>query len=302
MTPISQYNVLLSFLKEQVDNDYVYLDVPAYLNVGDMLIAMGAFELLKQIPHRCLLRATWFNEDITLLPENCVILMQGGGNFGDLYQGANWYRMQIARRFPNNKIIILPVTVTYKDINNIEEVKEFEKHKNLHICARDSQSYDFLQEYFAHNTIHLLPDCAFGLSKILPQKNKDTGKSLYIKRKDFELLGERDDWSNVENKDWDDILKEINFSKVLLGYRVLRKLQKLLPCHITKRLNDWYLLTIEYPFLRKKIPNYFLQYDIVYTTRMHGFILSSMLYLPTQWEDTKYGKTSNYVNTWMKDE
>lgn len=302
MTPIEQYHALLLFFKEQIDNDYVYLDVPAYLNVGDMLIAMGAFEVLKQIPYRCVYRSTYFNEELGTLPDDCIILMQGGGNFGDLYPGANWYRMQIAQRYPNNKIIILPVTTTYVDEAKIEEESMIlSRHPNLHICARDKQSFDFLKKGFSNSFIHLVPDCAFGLGLVLPQKNTSSGQCLYIKRKDSEIASEIENNTSTKIVDWDDILQELHFPLVLFGYKVTRKIRKLFPCSLAKKLNDLYLIKVEYSFLLKKIPIYFLRFDRISTTRMHGFILAYMLGIPSDWEDTKYGKISAYVKTWMND-
>lgn len=302
MTPIQQYKILYDFIHSQVNRDFVYLDAPTYLNVGDMLITLGIFEILKTLPYKCLGRYSNVNSDSAKIPSNAIILMQGGGNFGDLYPGANWLRIHISKRYPNNKIIILPVTTTYNDSDIIEkEAEVLGCHPNLCICARDKQSYVFLNRHFGKNHIVLVPDCAFGLSKVLPQKSGKvpTHKVLYMKRKDFELPEEFVADKEVEYYDWDDILNKIGFNKVYLGYRITRKISKLLPSRLFQRLNDMYLFGIEYKFIEKKVPCFFLQYDRLNTTRMHGLILAFMMGIPTDWVDTKFGKIRNYVNTWI---
>ena len=120
-----------------------------------------------------------------------------------------------------------------------------------------------------------------------------------MKRKDFELPEEFVANKEVEYYDWDDILNKIGFNKVYLGYRITRKISKLLPSRLFQRLNDMYLFGIEYKFIEKKVPLFFLQYDRLNTTRMHGLILAFMMGIPTDWVDTKFGKIRNYVNTWI---
>jgi pyruvyl transferase EpsO len=44
---------------------------------------------------------------------------------------------------------------------------------------------------------------------------------------------------------------------------------------------------------------YFLQFDLVKTTRLHGFIFASLLGIKTIITDNKYNKISNYQNTWF---
>ena len=119
----------LTFL---LDNDYIFIDLPYYSNIGDSLIWKGTETLLASLPHKCLYRAsckTFRHIDIS---ENVIIIMMGGGNWGDLYLIHNEFRKRIVQSYPNNKIIILPQTVYYEGARNARfDAKVFRKHKRL---------------------------------------------------------------------------------------------------------------------------------------------------------------------------
>ncbi len=69
-----------------IDNDYVYLDLPYYSNIGDTLIWEGTKEFLQTLPYKCLYYASKDTFHYRKLAQNVIILLQGGGNFGDLYR------------------------------------------------------------------------------------------------------------------------------------------------------------------------------------------------------------------------
>ena len=94
-----------------IDGDYVLLDVPYYTNIGDTLIWEGTKHFLKNIPHKCLYTASVETYKNRPLPPDTVILLQGGGNFGDLWRRHQDLRLEVIRAYPKNKIIILPQTV-----------------------------------------------------------------------------------------------------------------------------------------------------------------------------------------------
>ena len=91
MTPFEKISELRQIINQQllplVDSNYVYLELPYYENIGDTLIWEGTLQFLKQTKHKCLYSAsltTYYNHNI---PKDTPILLQGGGNFGDLWMG-----------------------------------------------------------------------------------------------------------------------------------------------------------------------------------------------------------------------
>lgn len=298
-----QINLLEKNILSLIDSDYVYLDFPGYFNVGDIFIAMGAFEILKKSPYACLYKSSSILIDYSKIPSNAIIIMQGGGNFGDLIPLANAFRGEVVEKFSNNKIIFFPQTVFYKNENLIKrDAAIFSKHKNLTIIARDTPSYVLLREHFSHNKTMLLPDTAWGLFPILPIKNSVTKKVLYFKRKDAELGEELSDVISYADKaDWDDVLNTKTFRFLLLGLKLISKLRRTLDNKFIKfnSLQNHYLLSILYPYIIKQSIRFFMQYDKVFTTRLHGAIFCSLLNIDFEILDTKYSKINNYFNTWM---
>lgn len=216
-----QLRILECQLPKMIDSDYVYLDFPGHFNVGDILISVGAFELLKRVPFKCLYKSNSILVDFSRIPENAVILLHGGGNFGSLYRGANLFRNEIVSRFPNNKIVFLPQSIFYDSEELIlKDAEIYSKHNNLTIIARDNESFATMNKYFSRNHIAKLPDTALGLYRTIPIKTKITKSILYFKREDKELGIELfDDGDNVTISDWNDVLDTFFFKCQFFGLK-----------------------------------------------------------------------------------
>lgn len=297
---VKQLDILHKFIKQHIDSNFVYIDVPLYHNIGDWLIAMGAWELLKEIPYECLAKLRWDDYYSYTIPPCTIIILQGGGNFGDLYREATTARNEVIRQYPNNKIVILSQTITYlnKDLLN-QDAALYSQHRNLHICARDNESYQLAKMYFPANNVHLLPDTAIGLYTSLSKYNgKKIGKTLIINRRDKEADGLFCDCGDVN--DWESILKDIHFNRVWYPYRILHSINKKLRYKVLLECERIYMLKCLYPFVQKRIPQYYLHYDKVKTTRLHGYLLAILLHLPVEIKDNKHHKITNYITTWMK--
>ncbi len=296
------YELLLNFLKVTVNSNYVYLDVPGYFNVGDNIICLGSLKLLQQIPFKCDYASTIGNFSQEKIKPSACIIMQGGGNFGDLYPGANWFRNYIVEHFPNNRIIFMPQSITYNDKNKIvEDAMVCAKHPDLHIVARDNESYLILKEHFSANQLYLLPDSAIGLYKQLPKiGNIHTNKKLFIVRKDFEI-GDLDENSITgDKKDWDDILNTPIFNIERIGLRIIHYIKKRTKLNFLHNLSNWYYLKVLYPTILKITSATLLKYSSITTTRLHGYIYAQLLHIPVSYIDTKYKKISNYISTWKR--
>jgi exopolysaccharide biosynthesis predicted pyruvyltransferase EpsI len=315
-------NIIYKNLDPLITKDFCLLDVPLYNNIGDTLIWEGTIQYLNRLPSKLLKEIGIYEYSKNMIPDNCIILLQGGGNFGDLWPVFNIFRKEIISTFKNHKIIILPQTVYYKDMKNAKHDAElFSKHKDLTLCARDIRSYNFLKKYFKDNQIILLPDMAFcgDYSQYIHSNQKN--KILFLKRHDQELLHKNtlvdgfikdfDRNKKIETSDWPSIEQEYSkipnnniFNRVrgflgkILGERrkliILRFLKSLA---IQKKINH-------NEFRLKNVAEgieFINSYDSIYTTRLHGFILAMLLNKRTFIFDNSYGKNSGYFKTWLKD-
>lgn len=293
--------IIAELLTPLINSDYVLLDVPYYTNIGDTLIWEGTRQLLKTLPYKCLYTASVETYKYRPLPKDTVILLQGGGNFGDLWRRHQEFRQDVIKAYPNNRIIILPQTVFYND-NSVfaEDAKNLNSHKDLHICARDTRSHDYLKKTLTCNLL-LVPDMAFCISqKTLDRyKQKETDKALFLKRDDQELceydfssyIGEKTEQLHIG--DWPTMEKEFK-TKVYLDKLVFHRGR-------LKRIPDIYADLMFRPFQVRKGIEFVSKYRKVYTTRLHVAILSVLLDKEIIFFDNSYGKNRSFYETWLKD-
>lgn len=289
-----------------VDNDYVYLDLPYHPNIGDTLIWEGTREFLKTLPYKCLYYASkdsfWYRK----LPKNVIILLHGGGNFGDLYRLHSEFRKKIIKLYPDNKVVILPQTVFYEDMGLLKsDVDFYSAHPNVTICAREQVSFNFLSKNFK-NQVLLLPDMAFCLDLKKYKVSEDENRVLYLKRTDKELVNtdmlkvpfnaEQHDWPTYENR-------YSEFGIVERFASLLDKLFRICGLEDSKkaRIEDW---KRNWYYRRKYVQmgiSFLSPYHTIYTTRLHVLILGVLLGKEIYLINNTSGKVVNFYNTWLKE-
>lgn len=288
--------MILSVLIPLVDSDYIYLDLPYHSNIGDTLIWQGTEDFLSQIVHKCVYKSASI-VDLPELDTRIVIILHGGGNFGDVWRFHSELRNQVIERYPDNRIIILPQTIHYNSIETLkEDASLMSKHKDLHICARDVRSKELLDSYFQNNH-YLLPDMAFciNVKNLKDQVVKSNKIGLFLKRIDKELGNlplsipegyEVRDWPTIEASPlFQQIFNCILRFKPFLGNRVV----------------DLYANHIYRPLMVKCGVRFVSQYQDIHTTRLHVAILSVLLGKAFTFYDNSYGKNSQFYHTWLFD-
>lgn len=305
MTAAEKISQLKNIINEQlsplIDANYVLLDVPYYTNIGDTLIWEGTKQHLKSKPYKCLYTASVETYKYRPLPKDTIILLQGGGNFGDLWRRHQELRQTVIKSYPNNRIIILPQTVFYNN-NSVfaEDAKILNSHKDLHICARDVKSLEYLKKALTCNLL-LVPDMAFCISKrtLNKYKKEETEKALFLKRNDPELCEYnfasyiKETGEQLHTGDWPTMERYFK-EKERLDKLVFHKEQ-------LKRIPDIYADLVFRPHQVKKGVEFVSQYKKVYTTRLHVAILSVLLDKKIVFFDNSYGKNRSFYETWLKD-
>lgn len=304
-------NQLVSLVEDSllplINRDYVLYGLPNYTNVGDVLIWEGALELLKKIPYRCKGVCSWNEYPTNDVAGDSIILVLGGGYFGDVWRNAWEYVLDGIRFYKGNRIIILPMSIYYQDDSlrkaDADYLAEF---KDLIICARDNFSFQYAKIFF-QNQVLLVPDLAWCIdnSKLARWSQEQSDKVLLLKRCDKELASDEIivPESNVEMHDWPTIesktKSEILFDRIV---RTLRKIRRRWPWSrpFVKRLIDW----LFYFFFRRQMisrgVSFISLYKKIYTTRLHALILSVLLGKEVYLIDNSYGKLSACFDTWLK--
>ena len=291
-------NKIYEELTPLIDSDYILLDLPYYSNIGDTLIWEGTESFLKSLPHKCLYKSSNQTFKYKHLQSSTIIILQGGGNFGDLWRRFQDFRLSIIKQYPNNKIIILPQSIFYENDEIIKnDAAIMAQHKKLTICARDKTSYNVLNKHF-FNDILLLPDMAFCIENKLINKYKinPTKDILLLKRRDQELSS-RDDYykyiteeGNIEERDWPSI------EHPGIARDLIEKMGVLSKSAVDKYVNYLYR-----HYLIKKGIIFLSEYKYIYATRLHVAILSILLNKPFVFFDNSYGKNSSFYDTWLSD-
>lgn len=170
------------------------LDYPDYVNVGDHLIWLGTvFYLSKVLKTKIQYAASLYAFSAAKMEKKigkAPILLQGGGNFGDLWPEHQIFREKIIEQYRDRPIVILPQSIYYSNSDNLKRTASiFNAHPNLTIFTRDRQSYELARQNFSNCQVFKAPDMIFALAELsLPkfQFNPDL-PVLYLCRNDSEL-------------------------------------------------------------------------------------------------------------------
>lgn len=298
-------DLIYATLPQLIGKKCVFLDLAYYVNIGDVLIWEGSECFLERAGIECIYKASKETYDSQMVPEGITILLQGGGNFGDLWLTHQNFRMKVIANHPNNRIIILPQTIHYDSPDVMKNHAErLSKHKDLYICARDYNSEKLLKENFHSCKILTLPDMAFCIPTDYLHRlcvKSSSGRTLFLKRKDMELAAYDFDKYMVDNVEQHDWPTYETTTSVIRVFNRIKRHQNVL-CKISGSWTlDKFCQWIFKPHLIKMGVKFLSRYDYIYTTRLHVAILSTLLEKPFTFFDNSYGKNSSFFEAWLKD-
>lgn len=290
-----------------IDSDYVLLDVPDYDNIGDNLIWEGELAFLDEIPFQKKYEASYLFFEQKKIPNDTIILFQGGGNFGDIYTKTQKERLKIIHENHDKKIIIFPQTIYYSDYRNLEnDAKIINEHPSLYFCVRDVPSLKIIENHFQNVHGILLPDMAFCMDPTKFVSPNKGNKTLLMARKDGELGKlpqinvdyEQLDWPNfnVSKKErWKTLGRQQKLDKMAQYFQKYPILSSLVDSRYGLKSRDG-----REKYIKIGI-DFFQNYDTIYTTRLHGLILGIFMDIDMKVLDNSYGKLSNFHQQWLQD-
>ncbi len=296
-------NEIIKQLSPLMREDCVLLNTPDHVNIGDQLIWQGEIDFLEKLNIEPSYSTSLFYFDWRPFDKNTLILLHGGGNFGDVWEEHQGFRMKVIETYTDNDIVVFPQSVQYYDEAQIKkDAKRFATHKNVTICARDQHSFDLLKKHFS-NTIIMLPDMAFCIDMSKWKKNQSTNEKLLLKRVDREISTAFDysKYASFTHKDWPTYDKN-GFNLFLRIYdKFNRKVGRYLVSKNKKNTTFGFNSFIDKDYLIQKGCDFISSYSMIVSTRLHGHILSLLLGVPSIMTDNDYGKNSRFYNTWLKD-
>ena len=280
----------------------IFIEYPVHGNVGDTLIWWGTEKFFERnkinITDRFSLRLGWRAHKA--LSKCDTVCFQGGGNFGDLYTFGQRIRKEIAQRYPDKRIVILPQSVHFQNQENlVEDCKILRKHPDLHIFLRDKQSYAILEEQSLPN-LYLCPDMAHALWGHIKPTQEPEKEKLFLLRRDKEKSFLPEDLKSMENTafDWPDLLKDpLMFLLYQLGFQTDRIDGRILG-NMLPALAIWNLAANRMVTMSLKM---FSKHRIIVSNRMHAMIFSTLLEKEAIIYDNSYRKLSTYAELWLSD-
>jgi pyruvyl transferase EpsO len=292
-------NDLTQILRDLVRRRPIALfDWPNYPNAGDHFIWLGEKVLFKNrlgsnVLYECSLHQFDVHRVASLPPET-VLVMQGGGNLGDLYVHHQRFREAIIAAFPSRRIVIMPQTVHFVNRTQLEQSAQLmTQHPDLHVMARDPDSLTTLRSQMGLSNCYLHIDAAFALQAIVAAllvtiAAKPERDVLYLLRRDNEAAGMvalaegaiRYDWER-----WDE----------LTPYAV--------------GLPDFKSIDVARDAFNGQFDAYswrqlcagvrlFGEGRRIVTDRLHGHILAIMMQKEHDFCDNSYGKNLAFYKTW----
>ena len=284
---LDYYHAIKNKYHMEDDKQNVFIiGTPNHGNMGDQAIWYATQKLLKNyFPSANVVDVDMsdFETDIEgiahLIQKQDILILQGGGNFGNYYMDDEMIRRSVISQFRNNRIIMFPQTVYFsEDAEGKEELERsvciYNKNKNLVLIARDEESFKILKENFI-NEIYMLPDVVLSLNAV-DVKKKRKG-ALICLRSDKESVMNQQDVENVES-----FLKE-RFSEI----------------KYTDTQMDDYCKENREQLLKQKIEE-FQSAELVITDRLHGMIFSVITGTPCIAFDNFNAKVKN-VYLYLKD-
>ena len=104
-------SLIYKTLSPYLSSKCAFLELPYYPNVGDLLIWEGTEKFIEDHGMECVYKASRWSYKYRRLDKNITILLQGGGNFGDIWRPCQDFRLKVIRDYMDNPIIILPQSV-----------------------------------------------------------------------------------------------------------------------------------------------------------------------------------------------
>jgi len=261
------------------DENHIFLiGTPNHGNLGDQAIVYAEMKFLEDhFKEQKIIEITTsdlINHIKSLkknVKKNDVFALHGGGNLGDEYFWEEEGRRQIISQFKDNKIIVFPQSIYFKDTQNGKKEFEITKfiyggHPDLTMVARELTSYNIMKEAFAKNNVIMTPDIVMYLNKSFPRYERE-GVLLSL-RKDREgvlSIGQKDDINNMASS---------NFDKVIIT-------DTLAECRGSEDEVLEYMINVNQ---REKELNrkwdQFKKVEVVITDRLHGMVFCAITSTP----------------------
>jgi pyruvyl transferase EpsO len=282
------------------------IDFPHHGNVGDSAIWLGEIAYLESRKCKIKYICDWNNYNQAALKAAIgkdLILLSGGGNFGDLYSHHQSIREQIVGDFPENMIVQLPQSIHFASEENLaHSVEALGAHRHLNLLLRDTNSLEFAERHFPALPRFLCPDMALMLDIKPMGRRKKNGATVVLSRGDNEKSVQFSAPSNLSLivADWlEEPTPRMQWIYDWANRRIGWGRSKVSPA----LLNRLALMAAN-AMARQRLErglDLLGRGEMIVTDRLHAIILGWLGGLDIAYVDNIYKKQSNFLRTWFPD-
>lgn len=295
----------------QPGSEVALVNYPNLRNVGDVAIWLGTRMALERASVRIRYQAEPATYRRQLLAsavgDDGTILIQGGGNLGDVYPHQHRVRKQVLRDFPKARVIQLPQSVWFRTEKGTEQFRRLaEGHSDFTLMLREQRSLEWAEDRFDVR-VTLCPDLALSLDPI--RRGTPDREVVWLMRKDSEsrneplpALGpgeERADWRGRH------VLRPAEGRRLRLALAANRRLSSAMDTNGRLATALWHAQAATYaPIARLRIDSAARLLSLgrfVITDRLHGHVLAMLLGIPHAVLDNENGKSRALWETWTSE-
>lgn len=277
------------------------VDFPNYHNVGDSALWLGALRLLEacgiERPVYVCDRGSYDSESLERrLGGDGMIVLSGGGNFGDVWEAHQNLRERVIRDFPHRRILQLPQSIHFESPERLARASAvLDAHPDLTLLVRDARSLAIARGAFRAPAI-LCPDLALALGR-LTRPVRATRPIVWLSRRDREKAPGPVPVPppGLKPIDWP---RTPRTPSAILNRRLSKRLAR------SPRRYAWLLDVFESSCRRvarqrlDRACRLLASGRVVVTDRLHTHILCLLLDIPHYIADNSYGKVRGLHEAW----
>jgi exopolysaccharide biosynthesis predicted pyruvyltransferase EpsI len=285
------------------------IDPPGHANVGDSAILLGEFDFIaRHFPNA---RVSYYDVESystgadRFIEQASILLLHGGGNFGDIWPYHHNFRLQILERFSHKKIIQFPQSISFStDQEALRRTSDvIAMQRDFTLMVRDQTSEALAKQLFECDVV-LAPDMAFAMNAIV--RTAPAVDCLCLLRTDKEAVANHNDITeairctgrSLDVRDWLDDRRTL----ATIFERRLIKLTRMNAALTAPLRSVTMQMRRAYAARRLEVGiNILSRGRGVVADRLHAHILCCLLDIPQVFFDSYDGKISAFHTTWTKD-
>lgn len=267
-------------------------NTPEHGNLGDQAITLAEYNMFSELlPEYAVIELSSdlinsiSKRKIRKLIGNAPVFVHGGGFLGTLWLNEEYAFRKVLESVPDNKIVILPQTITYSDDGAGRTEKEMDARvyrncKHLTLFVRNPGSVIEAEELIDKDQIILVPDMVVSYFPEVTVKQHQENKCIMCMRSDKEKNLTEKQIKEIEacvrklypdmNIEWSDTVEKTWIKRSERRERVERKLKE------------------------------FSKAKFVITDRLHGMVFAAIAGIPCVAFNNSNGKVAD-VYTWISE-